>query len=407
LAKQNHTANQNWVRKVNRSIILETLRTERTLSRARLADETGLNPSTVSNIIHELLDENLVRETELVQPAVGRPGRLLELNPYGGGALGVEINVDYIGILLTDFTANTLWRHRLASNPQDGQAVILSKAIDLIQEAIALAETHNLGLLGIGVGVPGLVDLRDGRLRIAPNLQWYDVPICDLLMNNFNSPIYIENEANAAALGEFYFGAARGVHNFIYLSAGVGLGSGIMIDKKLYRGSFGYASEVGHMTFDINGELCGCGRHGCWETFVGPRAVERRVQHTLQEGADSILRDMVSGDLEKIDFERVFEAAQKEDQVALNALVEVGRNLGIGIANLINAFNPELVVLGGALNLAAPIILPEAERIAYETSLPPNREHVRIVPSAHGTDACLMGAIALVLDDILREPMLG
>jgi glucokinase-like ROK family protein len=407
LAKQNHTANQNWVRKVNRSIILETLRTERTLSRARLADETGLNPSTVSNIIHELLDENLVRETELIQPAVGRPGRLLELNPYGGGALGVEINVDYIAILLTDFTANILWRQRTASSPQDGQEVILSKTIDLIQEAIALAETHNLSLLGIGVGVPGLVDLRNGTLRIAPNLQWYDVPIRDRLMNNFNSPIYIENEANAAALGEFYFGAARGVDNFIYLSAGVGLGSGIMIDKKLYRGSFGYAGEVGHMTFDINGELCGCGRHGCWETFVGPRAVERRVQHTLHEGSDSILLDMVSGDLEKVDFEMVFEAAQKEDQVALNALVEVGRNLGIGIANLIDVFNPELVVLGGALNLAAPLILPEAERITYDTSLPPNREHVKILPSTHGTDACLMGAIALVLDDILREAIFG
>ena len=403
--KKNSTADQVWVRRMNRSLILETLRTNETLSRAGLASITGLNPSTVSNIVNELLTENLIRETDLRQPEIGRPSRMLELNPLGGCALGVEINVDYLLAILTDFTANILWRQRISIDPREGQEKILDHIEALIADGMIAKDTSNLPILGIGVGVPGLVDYRSGILRIAPNLHWQDVPIQDILHRRFRIPIYVENEANAAALGEYYFGAARGVDNFIYLSAGVGLGGGIVLDGKLFRGSYGYASEVGHMTFDAGGELCGCGKRGCWETFVGPRAVERRVRRTLRTGAESIMREMAGGSLENITFDNVLKAAERNDEVALAALSEVGRYLGIGIANLINIFNPEMIVLGGALNRASPIILPVVERAVESNTLSPNWENVEIVPSAHGTDASVMGAVALVLDEILREPI--
>lgn len=406
MIRKNYTADQNWVRRMNRSIILEVLRIHHTLSRAGLASETGLNPSTVSSIISELLNDNLVHETDLIQRATGRPGRLLELNPQGGCALGIEINVDYMSIALTDFTANILWRKRLRSDPDNPHEIILDQAKKLLQEALDIGSRYRLRYLGVGVGVPGLVDLRTGDVKIAPNLKWYNMPVREPLAACFDLPIYVENEANAAALGEYYFGVARQVENFIYLSAGIGLGSGIMIDGKLFRGSQGYASEVGHMTFDVNGELCGCGKRGCWETFVGPRAVERRVRNTLREGTQSCLAEMASGELENIDFELVVQAAQKGDPVALAALHEVGYYLGLGVANLVNVFNPEMIVLGGALNLASPILLPVMEQTMVENALFTNREKVKISASAHGTDACLMGTIALVLDDILREPLL-
>jgi glucokinase-like ROK family protein len=390
--KKNSTADQVWVRRMNRSLILETLRTKDTLSRAGLASITGLNPSTVSNIVNELLTENLVRETDLRQPEIGRPSRMLELNPLGGCALGVEINVDYLLAILTDFTANILWRQRISIDPREGQEKILDDIEALIADGMTAKDTSNLPILGIGVGVPGLVDYRSGILRIAPNLHWQDVPIQDILHRRFRIPIYVENEANAAALGEYLFGAARGVDNFIYLSAGVGLGGGIVLDGKLFRGSYGYASEVGHMTFDAGGELCGCGKRGCWETFVGPRAVERRVRRTLRTGAESIMREMAGGSLENITFDNVLKAAEQNDEVALAALSEVGRYLGI-------------IVLGGALNRASPIILPVVERAVESNTLSPNWDNVEIVPSAHGTDASVMGAVALVLDEILREPI--
>jgi glucokinase-like ROK family protein len=398
-------ADQAWVRKINRAIILQVFRTHPTLPRARLATETGLNPSTVSNIIAELIQEDLIRETDLIQSSTGRPGRLLELNPEGGCALGIEINVDYIEFLITDFAANVLWRQKQSTSPEIGQEEIMLQVSHLAKEASAFIQDRKSHLLGVGVGVPGLVDVSSGLLRIAPNLHWANIPIRDDLAKHFDCPIYVENEANAAALGEYYFGAVRNVKDFIYLSAGVGLGSGIVMGGKLFRGMFGYAGEAGHMTLDVNGELCGCGKHGCWETFVGPRAVERRVQSSLNCGAKSIMTDMVKGDIRNIVFDDVLKAAKMGDQTAMDALAQVAFYLGIGIANLVNLFNVEVIVLGGALNNASSFILEDVERVVSDNTLAPGKEHLRIIPSAHGTDACVMGAIALVLDDILCEPV--
>jgi glucokinase-like ROK family protein len=404
LSAKSATADQAWVRKMNRAIILQVFRTHPTLSRARLASETGLNPSTVSNIISELIQENLLRETDLIQSSTGRPGRLLELNPGGGCAMGIEINVDYIEVIVTDFAANVLWRKNQKTSPETEQEEIMLNVSQLAKSAHDFIKEYNSRLLGIGVGVPGLVDVSSGLLRIAPNLHWVNVPIRDVLAKYFDCPIYVENEANAAALGEYYFGAVRNVKDFIYLSTGVGLGSGIIIGGKLFRGMFGYAGEAGHMTLDVNGELCGCGKRGCWETFVGPRAIEQRVQRSLTFGTKSILHDMVNGDIKNIVFDDVLAAAKLGDQTAMDALAKVAFYLGIGIANLVNLFNVEVIVLGGALNKASSFLINDIERVVSANTLAPGREHLRIIPSAHGTDASVMGAIALVLDDILREP---
>jgi glucokinase-like ROK family protein len=399
------TADQGLIRKLNTAILLDALRRMAPLSRAELAARTGLNRSTVSAIVNSLLEEGFIQETDLQSARIGRPGMLLELNPKGGFAVGLELGVDFISVILTDFAAQVQWREKVASDPDEDQINILDRAAALTQHALDFGLGQGLRPLGIGVGVPGLVDLRQGKLVFAPNLHWNNVPLRLIWSQRFNLPIFVENEANAAALGEYYFGAARGVDNFIYLSAGIGLGSGIVIDGKLFRGSSGYASEVGHMTMDPDGELCGCGKRGCWETQVGPRAVLRRVRKTLETGVSSMLCDMVDADLERITFESVVEAAQMEDPVALRALQEVGERLGVGVANLVNVFNPELIVLGGALNLASSILLPIIERIVLENALPPSCENLRVAPSAHGIDACLMGAVALVLEDIWREPI--
>jgi predicted NBD/HSP70 family sugar kinase len=222
----------------------------------------------------------------------------------------------------------------------------------------------------------------------------------------FDLSVFVENEANAAALGEYYFGVARNVQNLIYLSAGVGLGGGIIIKGKLFRGSGGYAGEIGHMTVDPDGELCGCGKRGCWETVVGPRAIVRRVKEALETNIESQIRALVDDDLSRIDMDVVVQAAQAGDTVARTALEQVGVQLGIGVANLVNAFNPEMVVLGGTLSLASPFLLPVIEKAIREHALALPCAGVEVAASAHGADACVMGAVALVMDDILREPLL-
>ena len=399
------TADQGLIRKLNTAILLDALRRFAPLSRAELAARTGLNRSTVSSIVNSLIEEGLIQETDLQNSKIGRPGMLLELNPKGGFAIGIELGVDCISVILSDFIAQVLWREQACSDPNEDQITILDRAANLTQHALDFGLSLGLRPLGIGMGVPGLVDLHQGKLIFAPNLHWNNVPLRLIWSQRFNLPIFVENEANAAALGEYYFGAAQGVNDFIYLSAGIGLGAGIVLDGKLFRGSNGYASEVGHMTVEPNGELCGCGKRGCWETQVNPRAVLRRVRKTLETGVPSVLCDLVDGDLQYISFESVVQAASQGDSVALNALQEVGERLGIGVANLVNVFNPELIVLGGALNRASTILLPIVARLISENAIAPASENVRVAASAHGIDACLMGAIALVLEDILREPI--
>ncbi len=400
------TADQNLVRKINTALVINILRHRAPLSRAELAASTGLNRSTISSIITELLNINLVQETMLQSDRIGRPGMLLELNPSGGFAVGIELGVDFISMVVTDFVANVLWRRRVLSDPLDGQNTILKRAYAMTDTALAEGAQRGLRPLGIGLGVPGLVDLRQGELKFAPNLGWKNTPLRQLWSQRFNLPVFVENDAKAAAIGEYYFGVARGQSNFIFIHAGVGLGAGILIDGKLFRGSRGYASEVGHMVVDPDGELCGCGKRGCWETLVGPRAVIRRFRQTLAQGVpDTPLAPETAP--QDITVESVANSALQGDPDALAAMGEVARNLGFGIANLVDIFNPQMVVLGGELNYANEILLPVIEQVVSTNALSLTRQELRIVASAHGTDACVIGAAALVLDDILREPGLA
>jgi glucokinase-like ROK family protein len=335
---------------------------------------------------------------------VGRPGLLLELNPAGGFALGIEIGVDYISLVVTDFLANVLWRQRIKSDAHDSIDQILERAYKMTEDGLQKGYEKNLTPLGIGLGVPGLVDLLHGELMFAPNLGWSNIPLTKLWSQRFNLPVFVDNEAKAAALGEYYFGAAQGENNFIFLTGGVGLGAGIMIDGKLFRGSHGYAAEVGHIIMDPQGEQCGCGKFGCWETQVSPRAVIRRFRDTLRQGVPSTVMQDADNDLDNIIFETIANAATQGDNAAMIALQEVGERLGFGIANLVNVFNPELVILGGELNYASELLLPVVRKVVNENSMNLESQNLRIVPSVHGQDACVMGAISLVLDDILHEP---
>jgi predicted NBD/HSP70 family sugar kinase len=160
------------------------------------------------------------------------------------------------------------------------------------------------------------------------------------------------------------------------------------------------------MTMDPNGELCGCGKRGCWETIVGPRAIARRARKALQDNKDSLIYSLVDGDLSRVDVDTVIQAAEAGDPVARQAFRETGVCLGIGIGNLVNAFNPEMVVLGGALSAASPFLMPVIEEVVKKHALPQPYESLTVAASAHGTDACVMGGAALVLDDVLAEPML-
>jgi len=400
------TADQDKVRKINKSIVLNMLRLQAPISRAEVANQTGLNRSTISNIVNSLIEDGLVWEDQLQNSKIGRPTIPLRLKREGGAVIGLELGVDFIAVMLTDFIAEAIWEARIPTLPYQSQTELIGKAEELINHALSIANQQNLKPLGMGVALPGLVNVQQGELIIAPNLQWKNLPLRSMWSQRFNIPIYIENDANLAALGEYYFGHARGVENFIYVSSGIGLGGGIMIGGKLLRGGHGFAGEIGHIQRDQNGQPCGCGRIGCWETQVGPRAVLRRVKKELQTTLDPSLRDGYQADIENMTFEMVVMLALEGNPIYRQVMEEVAIYLGAGIADLVNIFNPDMVVIGGALTLVQEILQPVIERTVLSLALPPSSENLRIAFSKTGSKAPVLGAVAVVLDDILREMMI-
>lgn len=398
----NNTADQKLVRKMNNNVVIDILRKEAPLSRANLSAMTGLNRSTVSSIINDLINEGWVKETTYQSNNnVGRPGLSLEINPAGGFAVGVEIGVDFILVIVADFTAKVIWRKRIETDPDEGLVAIQEKAFKLASEALEYGKKESIRPLGIGIAIPGLVDVHNGVLKFAPNLRWKNVPIRLIWTQQFHLPVFIENEANAAALGEYYFGAARGIRDFIYIAAGYGLGSGIIINGNLLRGNKGYASEVGHMTFDPAGKECSCGKRGCYETIIGPRAVIERVNKLIEEeGREDTIIGAEKDVSRSINYDAVVNAAMKNDSIALDALKDVGCKLGLVVSHLVNIFDPKMIILGGALNYAKDFIEPVVEKVVQQNALQLCQEDLEITNSQLDQDSSVMGMAGLILENV-------
>jgi len=209
----------------------------------------------------------------------------LTLNPAAGYIVSCEVGVGFVEVLVTDFGPQTIWQTKEPTEPDMTQDEIIGRVLTLLHEAIGKGRASAEKLLGIAVGVPGMVDHASGSILFAPNLKWRDVPLLALLeKESFGAPIFVDNEANMAALGEHYFGASQGYNEILYLSGNVGLGGGFLSNGQLRRGASGMAAEYGHMTVDTHGELCNCGNYGCWETKVSQNSLYKKVIHLVESG---------------------------------------------------------------------------------------------------------------------------
>ena len=379
---------QRLARKYNSATILDHLRLHSPVSRAGLSVYTGLTRSTVSRIIDQLQSENLVHSIGAQQEKVGRPGTLIELNPSGGAAVGVEIGVDFVSVVLTNFIGQILWREHSSLPDESDVRAYMREAERLIYEALQVSKADKLQPLGVGVGVWGLVDIDKGEVRFAPNLKWRDVPLKTLWEGRFGLTVFVENDANAAAMGEYYWGATKNIDDFVLVNTGIGLGGGIIANGQLFRGWTGYAGEIGHMTLDPDGEPCMCGKRGCWETQVGSRVAVQNYK--TRTGRD-------------ITFEELAALYRADDPIADEIFMKMALALGIGIGSLANIFYPRCIVLGGALNQVSEKILPIARDTFAKNSLFQPQQDIKIIPSRLGSDGCLLGCVALVLDEVIRQ----
>ncbi|MCE9645306.1 MAG: ROK family protein [Chloroflexi bacterium] len=387
--------------------MLRLIHTQSPISRAQIAVLTGLNKSTISSLVDELLAQKLIHETGSNSGAAGRPATWLEINPEAGLIIGVELGVDFISVAVTDLLGNIIWRKKEDADPADGQEKVLAQTLRIVKDAMDVNRKKGGYFFGLGLSTPGTVDLDQGLLIFAPNLHWHDVPFRKIFHEHTNLRIFIENDANAAAIAEHLFGAARQTQNFVFVFAGVGIGGGLFLNGKLYRGRNGYAGEIGHSPImaEPSQTVCHCGNRGCWETYANQYSIIQRVQARLEVKRNSIIPKMMAEQNAPLSIPLIKQAADLGDQEARESFSEAGHAMGQGFAGLINIFNPEKIILGGPLSIVGEYLLPAIKETIARHALPEIDQQAEVQLSTFGPDASLIGAIAIVVDDVLSKPM--
>ncbi len=248
-------------------------------------------------------------------------------------------------------------------------------------------------LRGISIAAAGAIDSEKGLITSSPNLPgWHDVPLRDIVSSKYKVNAFLINDASAAALGEHQFGAGRGVNNLICLTVGTGIGGGIIIDGRLYLGQSGSAGEIGHMTIDVDGQRNHCGNIGCLETLASGTAIAREAIRRIKRGDRSSLTEVVGGEIESITAQKVSVAAQEGDSLASEVIFQAATYLGIGMVNLVNIFNPEMIVVGGGVAEVGDLLLEPARQVVRERAFQLSAQAVRIVRAQLGDNSGLLGA---------------
>lgn len=394
---------QAFVRETNLSYVLRLIHNQAPLSRAQLAAITGLNKSTISSLIDELIERGLVHETGSNTGGTGRPATLLEVNPQAGCVIGVELGVDFVSVAMTDILGNILWRKREDIAPPDNSEKVIDQTLLIVKEAIATGKRKNYKFLGIGLTTPGTVNINKGTLIFAPNLHWHNIPFVQIFSEQTKLRVFVENDANAAAIGEHLFGTARQTRDFLFVFAGVGIGGGLFLDGKLYRGKNGYAGEIGHSPImaEPSQNVCHCGNRGCWETYANQYSIIQRIQARLEVKRSSIIPRLMAEQNAPLSIPLIKQAADAGDREAIDSFHEAGRAMGQGLAGLINIFNPEKIIIGGPLSIAGEYMLPAIKQTVSQHAMPGIEPQTEISLSPFGPDASLIGAVAIVVDDIL------
>ena len=314
--------------------------------------------------------------------------------------VGIDLGGTRFRVALADQNGKILFRKSWLTNSVDGKDSVLSRILEAVRETL---DEHggNRSPIGIGIGVPGPVDPWSGVVYSPPNLPgWGEVPVKTFMEMQLNLPVYVGNDANLAALGEFTFGAGVGVKDMVYITVSTGIGGGIVAGGKLLLGVRGLAGEIGHMTIDKNGPTCPCGNTGCLEVLASGTAIARIARQRLITEDNTILASLFAQAPENITAEAVVAAARQKDAMALQILGKAAEYLGIGVVNVVHIFNPSLVVIGGGVSNAGPLIFEPVIRMVKERVMPRLQEGLAIVPSTLGDDAGLLGAIALVTSSI-------
>jgi len=379
------TGNNQYLKQMNQANVLDLIRTNKGISRIELAKKTGLSPTAIGAIVRSLLRNDYIREVGEGESTGGRRPTLLEIKEGSYYAFGFDIDVKFICTMVLDITGKVHYEDKLEVREELTPEDAVRKIADIFSRVTAAKKLRKERILGVGISVPGLMDLNTRRVMLAPNLGWADVDLLGKLKEHIDIPIFIENEAMCSAICENWLGMCRGIEDFICINIESGIGAGIFMRGVLYRGHSGSAGEVGHIPVDENGPKCKCGNRGCLETFASINAmVTRYLKLSGKSKENSVDYDQC--------FENMLLQVEKGDIRSLAILKEAARYLGKAIGYLINAFNPEQIVLGKKFPLYAGLVLDDIRREARKSALKYPAQNCSILASLFGENSSATGA---------------
>lgn len=375
---------QTSLHRANLERVVRAVRMAGSLTQAEIARSTGLSAATVSNIVRELKDGGTVEVTPT--SAGGRRARSVSLSGDAGIVIGVDFGHTHLRVAVGNLAHQVLAEESEPLDVDASSAEGFDRAEVLVKRLIAATGIGPDKVIGIGLGVPGPIDVESGTLGSTSILPgWTGINPSQELSGRLGVPVYVDNDANLGALGELVWGSGRGVKDLAYIKVASGVGAGLVIDGTIYRGPGGTAGEIGHITLDESGPVCRCGNRGCLETFTAARYVLPLLQPSHGPG---------------LTMERVVQLAREGDPGCRRVVGDVGRHIGSGVANLCNLLNPSRVVLGGSLAEAGELVLGPIRDSVSRYAIPSAARQLSVLPGALGGRAEVLGALALVLSEM-------
>ncbi len=394
-------ANSNLMKQLNRSQVLNLIRNQGPVSKVQIAEVTKLTFPAVVNIITELSQRGIITESGYGHSVGGRKPVLLKFNPNFKYVIAVELELHHVKAMIVNLDAEPVAKGDIKIDPDSGSSTILNQVYKVIDEIIEVSGLSMDQIYGIGICSPGPVDHNQGVVLNAPMLKdWNNIPLRDMVAQRYGILTLLEKDANAAAIGELWFGAAKGKENVVNLIVNYGIGGGIIIDRRIYRGFYKGAGEIGHLTINMDGPQCSCGNQGCLEAYSSGVAIVRKIKEELQRGVETPYKEKYEQLGDELTLKCVTDAALDGDYLAINVIKDSARILAVGIANTIHYFSPESIILGGKLFAYYPKTLEIVKQHVKERVLDYFYDKISIIPSELGDNADIIGAASMVIEHL-------
>ena len=378
---------------------------ETTVSRARMSGDLEASRGKISTEVARLIEAGLLEEGGPAESEGGRRSSLLGI-PYSAGLIAaVDVGATSIDVALTTLGSELVVSRSEAADVRFGPQPVLDRVKELLLELLEEQAAHPQDVLAIGIGVPGPVEQASGKLTSPPIMPGWDrFPIRDVFAGDYAAPVFVDNDVNIMALGEHWGGVAKGVDNMIFVKIGTGVGSGIVIDGHIHRGTQGCAGDFGHICVDPNAPVCSCGNTGCLEAMAAAPAMVVQAEKCARDGESPTLMAVLE-EKGELSAEDIGEAARQSDYCALLIIRRSGRLIGQTLAAAVNVLNPSMIVIGGGVSHIGHALLAEIRSAVYQRSLPLATRNLPIVMSELDENAGVVGASVMAAEGVLKPPV--